>query len=127
MMNRKNAGNQWTPRRSSPRRALAIAVALSLAAVPGAAAVEPTDLASLVAQPAELSAWAYAYRADPKVQDKPEAWFISRRLERLDRVYRPVSLLLTQDNAQDNAGNRSLLPARAAICDRRCSGKGACY
>ena len=49
MMNRKNAGNQWTPRRSSPRRALAIAVALSLAAVPGAAAVEPTDLASLVA------------------------------------------------------------------------------
>jgi hypothetical protein len=111
VMNRKNAGNPGTPGKSWPIRALALAVTLSLAAVSGADAVETPDLASFVEQPAELSAWAYAYQADLKVQDKPGAWFVSRRLERLDRVYRPVDLLLARVRVQDNVEKRSMLPA----------------
>jgi len=54
-----------------------------------------SDLDKLVGRPAELSAWAYSYRADLKIQTKPEAVFILRRLDRIDRVYRPVSQLLS--------------------------------
>ena len=36
------------------------------------------DRDKLVGQPAELSAWAYAYRADRKVQEHPEAYFVLR-------------------------------------------------
>ena len=70
--------------------------------VPAARAEEKLDLDKLVGKPAELSAWAYAYRADLKVQDKPEAYFVPRRLERLNRVYRPVSLMLSQDNPENS-------------------------
>ena len=80
------------------RQVLAIGMLLSLGIVSGVGAEEKPDLAKLVGQPAELSAWAYAYRADLNVQEKPEACFVLRRLERLDRAYRPVSLLLSQGN-----------------------------
>lgn len=46
------------------------------------------ELDSLVGQPVDIAPWAFAWRADREVQDKPEAWFIPRRLERIDRVYR---------------------------------------
>ena len=49
----------------------------------------PTDLYKLVGQPADLAPWAYAWRADRQVQKKPEAYFIPRRLARLDTSYRP--------------------------------------
>jgi hypothetical protein len=58
---------------------------------------------NLVGQPAELSAWAYAYRADRSVQEKPEASFVLRRLERLDQAYRPVSLLISQESEKQQA------------------------
>ena len=43
---------------------------------------------SLVGKPVDMAPWAYSYRADRAIQEKPEAYFIPRRLERLDRVYR---------------------------------------
>jgi hypothetical protein len=64
-----------------------------------------------IGQPAELSAWAYAYRADRDVQEKPEACFILRRLERLDRTYRPVNLLLSQPGDKD----RHFAPAPTGV------------
>jgi len=67
-----------------------------------AAAAQP-DADKLVGQPAELSAWAYAYRADRKVQGAPEAYFVLRRLERLDYAYRPVSLLVSQESERKRA------------------------
>jgi hypothetical protein len=87
---RPKTGNPWM------QHVCAIATLLSLGVVPGSGAEEKPDLAKLVGHPAELSAWAYAYRADQKVQTQPEACFILRRLERLDQVYRPVSQLLCQ-------------------------------
>jgi hypothetical protein len=70
---------------------------------PGIAAEDTPDPGQLAGQPAELSAWAYAYRADRKVQEQPEAYFVLRRLERLDQVYRPVSRLLSQGNPKKAA------------------------
>jgi hypothetical protein len=52
-------------------------------------ATAPSELDKLVGQPADLSLWAYAWRADRQVQEKPEAYFIPRRLARLDTIYRP--------------------------------------
>lgn len=39
-------------------------------------------------EPVDLVPWTYRWRADRQVQEAPEACFIPRRLERLDRVYR---------------------------------------
>lgn len=75
------------------RHSVLLLVVLATAAL---CAEEKPDLDKLFGKPAELSVWAYAYRADLKVQEKPEAAFVLRRLERIDRAYRPVSLLLAQ-------------------------------
>ena len=74
----------------------AIAMMFWWIAAPGIGAEEQPGLDSLVGQPAELSVWAYTYRADREVQEKPEACLVLRRLERLDQAYRPVSLWLSQ-------------------------------
>ena len=47
-----------------------------------------SDLDQLVGQPVDISPWAYVWRDDRKVQEKPEAYFIPRRLDRIDKVYR---------------------------------------
>lgn len=81
---------------------------LTLAVVLGfgrSAAAAPPAGENLVGQPAELSAWAYAYRADRKVQDSPEAYLVLRRLERLDQAYRPLSLLLSQESEKKQVPN----------------------
>ena len=75
---------------------MAIILLLSLGIASCVGADEKPNLDKLVGRPVELSPWAYAYRADLNVQEKPEAGFILRRLERIDRAYRPVSLLLSQ-------------------------------
>jgi len=72
----------------------AVLVTLGLALTVGAAEPPkaeqpPSDLDKLAGQPADLSPWAYAWRADRQVQEKPEAYFIPRRLARLDTIYRP--------------------------------------
>ena len=48
---------------------LAIVAGVELSAI----AASLSEREEMVGQPAELSAWAYAYRADRKVQDRPEA------------------------------------------------------
>ena len=104
--------NQWV------KQICAIGIVLLLGVITSVGAVAKPDLAKLVAQPAELSAWAYAYRSDLKVQEKPEAYFVLRRLERLDRAYRPVSLLLSQGNTKKGVpwpkqeGDWQLLPKK---------------
>ncbi|MGO8745461.1 MAG: hypothetical protein ACLQNE_05685 [Thermoguttaceae bacterium] len=51
-------------------------------------AADKAQLDRLVNQPVDIAPWAYAWRADRAVQEKPEAYFIPRRLERMDKVYR---------------------------------------
>jgi hypothetical protein len=55
------------------------------------------DLDQLVGQPVDLAPWAYAWRADRAVQEKPEAYFIPHRLERIDTVYRTAATALPPD------------------------------
>ena len=102
-MNQSNSGLQANALNPRMRRVWAIMIMLLLGVPLGFGAEENPDLNKLVGQPAELSAWAYAYRADLKVQAKPEAGFVLRRLERLDRAYRPVGLLLSQGIARKPA------------------------
>jgi hypothetical protein len=64
---------------------------------PSPALREAAQLGTLVGQPVDIAPWAYAWRADQAVQEKPEAYFIPRRLERLDRVYRTAFAALPQD------------------------------
>lgn len=42
----------------------------------------------MIGKPVDISPWGYAWRTDREVQEKPEAYFIPRRLERIDKVYR---------------------------------------
>ena len=53
-------------------------------------AIDKASLDKLQGQPVDIAPWAYAWRADRAVQEKPEAYFIPRRLERIDTVYRPA-------------------------------------
>jgi hypothetical protein len=55
------------------------------------------DLDKLVDQAVDIAPWAYAWRADRTVQEKPEACFIPRRLDRLDKVYRTAYAALSPD------------------------------
>ena len=56
--------------------------------LPSPTATVRTALDALVGRPVDIAPWAYAWRADLTVQEKPEAYFIPRRLERMDKVYR---------------------------------------
>ncbi|MBM4092677.1 MAG: hypothetical protein FJ276_25160, partial [Planctomycetes bacterium] len=62
------------------------------ASEPAASDLEPTVVAldKLQGHPVDVAPWAYAWRADRAVQEKPEAYFIPRRLARIDTVYRPA-------------------------------------
>lgn len=48
-------------------------------------------------KPVDLAPWTYAWRADRQVQPQPEACFIPRRLERLDRIYRTARVALPKE------------------------------
>ncbi len=50
--------------------------------------ISKADLDKLEGQPVDIAPWAYAWRSDLGVQEQPEAYFIPRRLERIDKVYR---------------------------------------
>ncbi|MHB1036921.1 MAG: hypothetical protein ACYC35_22325 [Pirellulales bacterium] len=58
---------------------------------------EKTELDKLVGQPVDIAPWAYVWRADRAVQEKPEAYFIPRRLERINEVYRTAFTALPQE------------------------------
>jgi len=68
---------------------LVVGVAFA-AEVPGrpSQAIDRAELDRLVGQSVDIAPWAYAWRADVAVQEKPEAYFIPRRLDRIDNVYR---------------------------------------
>ncbi|MEI8197223.1 MAG: hypothetical protein WCI73_15095, partial [Phycisphaerae bacterium] len=51
----------------------------------------------LVGQPVDIAPWAYQWRSDVAIQQKPEAYFIPRRLDRLDKVYRTAYAALPQE------------------------------
>ncbi len=51
----------------------------------------PSQLNQHIGQPVDIAPWGYTWRADRDVQEKAEAYFIPRRLERLDTVYRTLS------------------------------------
>ncbi len=53
--------------------------------------------AAQAGRPVDLAPWTYVWRADRKVQPQPEACFIPRRLERIDRVYRTAKDALPPD------------------------------
>jgi hypothetical protein len=61
------------------------------------AGVGPVALEELAGQPVDLAPWAYAWRAGRTVQETPEAYFIPRRLARIDTVYRTASAALPPD------------------------------
>ena len=63
-------------------------VVASAAESPGLSPTAKTELEKLVGQSVDIAPWAYAWRADLTVQEKPEAYFIPRRLKRQDTVYR---------------------------------------
>ncbi|MBR6426557.1 MAG: hypothetical protein IKS28_01890, partial [Clostridia bacterium] len=48
----------------------------------------------------DLSPWAYAWRADRKVQERPEADFVPHRLKRIDEVYRTHLGVLGEEQAK---------------------------
>ena len=58
--------------------------------------MEKNQLDRMVDQPVDISLWAYAWRADRAVQEKPEAYFIPHRLERIDTVYRTAYYTLPE-------------------------------
>ena len=56
-----------------------------------AGAVSRQQLDELAGQPVDIAPWAYAWRADLAIQERPEAYFIPRRLDRIDKVYRTAA------------------------------------
>ncbi|MBN2290989.1 MAG: hypothetical protein JXM70_01105 [Pirellulales bacterium] len=73
---------------------LIVVVSTAESSDPQTTATEKIELDKLVGKPVDISPWAYAWRADRAVQEKPEAYFIPRRLERLDNVYRTAIVAL---------------------------------
>ena len=72
-------------------------------------------VSSLEGTPVDLAPWGYLYRSDLKIQSVPEAYFIPRRLKRVDEVYRTAYAALGPDQVkspfykQDDIAN-PLLP-----------------
>ena len=58
------------------------------------ALADRVQLDQMAGQPVDIAPWGYAWGADRAVQEKPEANFIPRRLERIDKVYRTASTAL---------------------------------
>ncbi|MBQ4573572.1 MAG: hypothetical protein IJA85_00060 [Clostridia bacterium] len=55
------------------------------------------ELTALAGTPVDLAPFTYIWRADRKVQEKPEADFIPRRIKRQDEVYRTLLPTLGKD------------------------------
>jgi hypothetical protein len=76
-----------------------VGFSVALAAQPSSllsTAQQHPDLDRLVGEPVDIAPWAYSWRADLAVQEKPEAYFIPHRLERIDTVYRTAYTALPQ-------------------------------
>lgn len=120
-INPSHGGSRKEKRMNAITKATSVAVLVTLGLTLAAWAAEPakpeapTDLDKLVGQPVDFAPCAYAWRADREVQEKPEAYFIPRRLERLDKVYRTIESRPTetkQDQRRvDEYKSMGLLPA----------------
>ena len=60
-------------------------------------AADKANLEKYVGQPVDIAPWAYAWRADQATQQTPEAYFIPRRLARIDKTYRTAAAALPPD------------------------------
>lgn len=49
------------------------------------------ELEAMIGKKVDIAPWAYLWRRDRAVQEKPEAYFIPRRLKRQDEVYRTAA------------------------------------
>jgi hypothetical protein len=56
------------------------------------------SLEKMVGKQVDITPWTYIWRADCEVQEKPEAYFIPRRLERMDKIYRTAYYELSPEN-----------------------------
>ena len=70
------------------KRTVLLAILLVVLCGAAQAVTDATTLDQMAGQSVDISPWTYTWRADRAVQEKPEAYFIPRRLERLDTVYR---------------------------------------
>ena len=61
------------------------------------------ELDKLAGQPVDIAPWGYAWRADRAVQEKPEACFIPRRLDRINKVYRTAATALSPQDLKSIA------------------------
>ena len=76
---------------------LAVIIMDVLCAAKAAAGVMDMNMLDQMAgQPVDISPWTYVWRSDRAVQEKPEAYFIPRRLERIDTVYRTAYAALPE-------------------------------
>ena len=89
-----NGGRRRMDKRSALKTLFAMVMSLGGAAW---GATDISDLDALAGQPVDISPWTYSWRADRAVQAAPEAYFIPRRLDRLDRVYRTAFDALSQE------------------------------
>ena len=76
--------------------AVCISPLLAITSYGSTTAEEPQAWDKLAGQPVDIAPWAYAWRADLAIQEKPEAYFIPHRLERMDKVYRTAYTALPQ-------------------------------
>jgi hypothetical protein len=72
-------------------------VAMVASAARGEGGNAMVNLDARVGQPVDIAPWCYIYRADAPVQRPPEAYFIPRRLDRMEKVYRKNSREHTRD------------------------------
>ena len=105
--NPNRCGSSKESQMNAITKATSVAVLIALGLTLGAWAAEPpktespADLDKLVGQPVDLAPWAYAWRADRQVQEKPEAYFIPRRLAHLEKTYRKAETEPTIQIAPD--------------------------
>ena len=50
----------------------------------------------------DIAPWAYAWRAGLATQEQPEAYFIPRRFERMNKVYRTAFTALPQQQVEEH-------------------------
>jgi len=67
------------------------------------AVTKKAELDKLEGQPVNIAPWAYTWLADRAVQEKPEAYFIPRRLDRIDKIYRTAYAALSPDRLKSVA------------------------
>ncbi len=74
-------------------------------------------------RPVELSRWSYIWRRDREVQSRPEAYFIPRRLKRVEEVYRKAYDALGPDQVkspfykQDDIANPMLPSPKGSLIE----------